>query len=405
MPDDLLNEIELLENDPHPNFVKIFKLNKLVLNKLIQIGISGSTETRPFKWDDLTSSFSQILECIEPNSIILEYTSIADYTYCLSLTRKGAKVNRIGKTKEIKEISINCKRKLQQYNIGFNELFSFSQILLQPIEKIPSDIKKIIVIKDDSLLSVPFELLLLDKPQHDYKNNHYLILDYEITYAYSISMIFRKLDSNIDKSNYDFIGFAPTEPTGSETSQFSILNNSFPEISYISDLFLSNSQRALCLYGIDANADNFCRYSSMANILHIATHTVTSKNDLTSLYFSSYPDSISSKHIDYYNILDLFSCPKLVVLASCSSYSGRSIDGEGIQNIGRAFSLNGSTYVISSLYRLDDEFSYRFMSRFYEKLLKTNNITKSLCESKREFAKDPKYSYPTYWSNYILTGK
>lgn len=404
--DETNNALELLENDPLTNLRELFELSSFLFEKMKWSEHSSKKNKLQYNWKNEQIIATGIKEIIDSQTIILEYNTIDGFLYCLSITNNSIYLNKIGEIKELRNLINECNNKLRKFSIDFNQLFDLSNILLAPIKNISSLIKKIIIIKDEKLLTIPFDALLLSKPENDSKNNSYLINDYDISYSYSINLNLRKSSQVTRNDNFDFIGFTPTDFHCDKQNPADQLNSSIGEISDISRLFENSNLNSLTLFGKEANIENFYNFAGKTKILHIATHSSINNNSLqTELILNSSNDNNSDNLITYFDILNLPNSPELVILASCSSNSGKLFEGEGIQNIGRAFAIKGASFIISSLFRLDDEFSYKFMSVFYNKLLATKNIKKSFCESKREFIRDIKYYYPTYWSNFNIIEK
>lgn len=398
------NDIEQLEDDRSSNLSEMFRLSKILFDKIKNTKFYETRYTNLNNWNNFEPNNINYARSIEDNTLILEYTIVKDNLLCLSMTNNKVTVNKIGCTAELEKLIASCNNKLRQYSVDFNELYNLSGFLLSPVRNISSDIKKIVIIKDENLLTIPFDLLLLDKPCSDYRNNTYLIKEYDISYSYSINLLLRDFPLTDSIDNFDFVGFAPDIAEDNYQNSPEKLPNSDKEILHISSLFKAHKRNSLSLTGTEANFENFCNVAEKTGILHIAAHsTVNNSSNFGLLINSSENDNY--KLIDYFDVLNLSSSPNLVVLASCSSNSGRVIEGEGIRNIGRAFSIKGTSFIISSLFRLDDRFSYSFMSDFYSKYLISGDVTKSLCAAKRECINSAIYSYPTYWSNFNLIGK
>jgi CHAT domain-containing protein len=362
----------------------------------------GNLSNNIHHFNSLNEFSTQAYKVHDSTILILEYTKIKDKIYCLMLSCKGMKVNYIGKASEIEFLSKHCFNQLKVFSIDFKELFQLSKILLLPIETNQHVFQKMIIIKDDNSIPIPFDVLLMGIPEPGYQNNQYLIDKYDISYAHSIKFVLTPFYVKPKIDIYSFVGFAPTsfENSNSNTDN---LDGSQMEISNISKLFTEYHKNSTVFFGEDANAINFSQFAGKTSILHIATHSFETKLHQSGFLLSSQDTSLNMHLIDYYDILNLCINPRLVVLSSCTSNSGTLIQGEGIQNLGRAFSMTGSSNIISSLFRVHDDFSSLFMSDFYKRLLKTGSIDKSLSESKRFFLKSKQYSYPTFWSNFNLT--
>ncbi len=408
--DEAHNQLEIIENDRTSNLIELYELSNLIFKEIRNSAIKqnkyiGRSNTQhSYAIDPI--SLKNINQSIDLNTVLLEYTVTNGFLYCISLTKKSIQISKIGNIEVLKNVITNCNRKLNQFSLDFNQLYELSKILLSPLINTPESITKIIVIKDEDLLTIPFDILLLAKPESTYQNNSYLIKKYDISYSYSINHFLKRKPTSQKLNNFDFIGFSPITLTNSNANNFQELEGANKELANITSLFSTKNQKVLSLYGSDANIENFYKLSSKANILHLATHSdITGKSKQKGFILNSSSNDFTYDVVTYYDVLNLTTSPNLVVLASCSSNSGKLLEGEGIQNIGRAFSIKGASYVISSLYRLDDEFSHLFMTSFYNHLLISKEIKNSLCKTKRAFIASERYSYPTYWSNFNIIGE
>jgi CHAT domain-containing protein len=407
--DEIYSTIESFESDRSSNLLNIRELSKNLFSKIKELERKKDNYRQNSKKqinllnEEITSTMFRKL--INDQMIILEYTTIKDYLFCLSITNNNIKITKIEKTQELENQIIDCRKGLRQFSLDFNKLYDLSNILLAPLKNISTGINKIVVIKDESFLAIPFDILILSKPRPNFQDNFYLIKKYDISYSYSVALLFRNASTISRKSNFEFIGFAPTDFVGNPGNLVESLSGSKDEVLQISNLFIKTNLNSMALTGSDANFENFYNYAEKTNILHVATHSsVNSKSFDSGLLVNPTSKGLNNV-ITYYDILNLQSSPHLIVLASCSSNSGKLLEGEGIQNIGRAFSIKGASFIISSLFRLDDKFSCKFTTKFYKNLLASKDIKKSLCKTKREFITDVNYSYPTYWSNFNIIGK
>ena len=75
-----------------------------------------------------------------------------------------------------------------------------------------SNIENIIIISNDSLSLIPFETLLTYKRSDDFHNFStypFLLKEYTISYAPSVSMLYNKINSKYENSNNKIAIFAP----------------------------------------------------------------------------------------------------------------------------------------------------------------------------------------------------
>ena len=103
------------------------------------------------------------------------------------------------------------------------------------------------------------------------------------------------------------------------------------------------------------------------------------------------------------SLLDLRET-ELVVLSACETGKGEVNNSEGVYGLRKAFSDAGAQNIIMSLWKVDDNVTQEFMSRFYEFWL---NDKTSIREAfnKTQLEIKAKYPQPYYWGAFILVGE
>ncbi len=251
----------------------------------------------------------------------------------------------------------------------------------------PEDIRaylthKITIIPDYILQTIPFEALILDKKK-------YLIEDYEINYAYSIS--FLEQNRKLKRTwAHDFLGFAPV----SYANQLPALSNSKTEITKIaanfkSTLFLQNQ----------ATKKKFINQLSNYKIIHLSTHA--DANDSITPWIATHDDKITLN-----DIYATKNNAELVVLSACNTSIGTIQKGEGIMSLARGFFNTGANSVVSTLWKADDKSTLELTTDFYKNLKNGKPKSTSLRLAKLNYLKNHSLSdaSPYYWSSLILIG-
>ena len=156
--------------------------------------------------------------------------------------------------------------------------------------------------------------------------------------------------------------------------------------------------------------DVFGLLSQLGNhrYVHIYTHGYfDKKNPLEShLLFSNF--QLSANNI--YDWLDQGIknevLTDLITLAACESGSSKVLTGDETLGLPRAFLFAGVNTLLTSMWRVDAQFTDRFITRFYEKLAQGSSKVQALKNTIQEMRSIyPKYDHPFYWGSYILIGK
>ena len=93
---------------------------------------------------------------------------------------------------------------------------------------------------------------------------------------------------------------------------------------------------------------------------------------------------------------------KLVVLSCCHSAGGQ-IRSEGVVGIARAFLGSGARSVLAALWAIEDKATKKFMSCFYEHLVRGESASESLHQSMK-WMRDHRFSEVGQWAPFVLIG-
>lgn len=162
--------------------------------------------------------------------------------------------------------------------------------------------------------------------------------------------------------------------------QKGVLYGSYIEGMYINQLF----EDSTLLSREDANHDNFLDIIS-PKILHISTHGEYVDSDQLMengrLCLSGY-NKTDSGYVTAAEIQDMdLTDTELVVLSACQTGQGKSIGGEGVYGIRRAFELAGAKTLLLTVEEIDDYNAALFMKIFYQYYKKSRNAMQSYQET------------------------
>jgi len=142
-------------------------------------------------------------------------------------------------------------------------------------------------------------------------------------------------------------------------------------------------------------------------VLHLATHGLVSKNEpmLSGLLLGGSGDT--SRMWLAPEISRARHSADLVILSACRSATGKSIDGEGMMSLSRAFMESGASQVVGSLWQVQDKSTGAFIEAFYNGLLVEKlEVKEALTYAQRAMYLNTErdWSDPYYWAAFQLNG-
>ena len=81
-------------------------------------------------------------------------------------------------------------------------------------------------------------------------------------------------------------------------------------------------------------------------------------------------------------------------------------NGDAIYGLKRAISVAGSESSVLSLWKVDDQVTAEFMSKFYQRLITGEGKSEALFNTQLEFRnhKNKDFRHPYYWAAFQLSG-
>ncbi len=269
------------------------------------------------------------------------------------------------------------------------------RLLVKPIENKLAGQKQLMIIPDDELNELPFEMLMDE-------SDHYLLEKFAISYNYSCSL----LTSNpiAETRNKNALAMAPFVP-GSEMVE----NSGQDELAHSGEEI--RGLQGTRLEGKEASKAAFLSNAGRYEILHLATHAYANDSIPAKSFIAFYPSSTDSFQNRLY-LPEIYTLPlssaRLTILSACETGSGLLLKGEGIMGLSRAFSYAGCPNLVSSLWRADDAATSFINHRFRTRLQSGDNIAKCLQQARLDYLSDSKIDArmktPAYWAHLRLTG-
>jgi CHAT domain-containing protein len=292
----------------------------------------------------------------------------------------------------------------------------FSLLLKDAIKNLP--IKNIVIIPDGKLSYLPFEILLMEKPEGtvgNYSSLSYLLTKYSITYGYSATLHFNRNRSSRDGDENGILSFAPdydnfdklsnkqTASLGKFRNAITALKWNEHEIASIHNFFKGDAYP-----GSKATERRFKQLAGKYAVIHLAMHALLDDAEPMNsrLVFSQNIDGAEDGYLYAFELYGMQLNARMVVLSACNTAYGELANGEGVMSLGRAFAYAGVPSVVMSHWKVDDEATSVLMEYFYKHLSEGMNKSEALRMAKLNYLEkaDPAKIHPFYWGAFVTTG-
>jgi CHAT domain-containing protein len=144
-----------------------------------------------------------------------------------------------------------------------------------------------------------------------------------------------------------------------------------------------------------------------ADVVHIAASTVAQgeRPGEAGIALAAGADG-SDGLLRPHEIASLALRARLVVLSACGTGLGRSVAGEGLHGLARAFLIAGAPAIVPSQWDVSDRATAELMERFYRELAAGVRAERALALAARELRREslPLYAHPYYWAPFTYFG-
>ena len=266
---------------------------------------------------------------------------------------------------------------------------------------------RLLIIPDGIFNYLPFETLLTAAPLESlrYRSYPYLLHDFTISYAYSISQWLNDRERSVPfvPNRRSCLAIAPSfQKAGSE---FAPLAHNLTEaravLAYFPGKLLADTL---------ATQQQFLAQAGEYAILHLATHALTNTSDGDYAYFVLAPaNQRPTTPYGKLYVKDFYAQQwkaQLAVLSACETGIGSFRAGEGVISLGRGFAQAGVRSTVSSLWQLNDAQTALLMEQFYQLLQAGNRKDDALQTAKLRLLSQSSHdlAHPFYWASYLPYG-
>lgn len=362
-----------------------------------------------------TKSLAEVQNLLDSRTTLIEYFVGVNSLYTFVVDKDSLYVHEQKITEDLNESVESLQTAIinNNYEDYLQNGYALYQLLIQPVkDKIVGD--RLIIIPDDELWHVNFDLLLTSNQKATYKNLNYLMKDHAISYGYSSNlMVLESERKNPLPSNKGILAFSfnrsEQDTEGNTISMQALrgisddLPGSRAEIEAISELVDGDYY-----YGNLADKANFKKNAQDYSILHLAVHgSLDEDHPMNSkLQFTTTIDSIERGALYAYELYNMSLNADLAVLSACNTGSGQIAKGEGIMSLGRAFTYAGCKSLILTQWELPDASTSELMRAFYQGLKDGLPKDIALQQAKLQYLADATepMSSPLYWGSFIFLG-
>ena len=358
-------------------------LISIELDSLHNVYTEKFPKYKNLKFSNKTIHISDVQNSLDAHTQFIIYFLGENNLYTFNITKEEVTLLKSKIANEIVEKTISLKSKLlTQKDIENTSKRLYLYLLSQQIDLTKN---KIIIVPDNVLNYIPFEILQNDK-------NKYLIEDFTVSYSGSVHLFLELKNDffNYSLPNY-WVGFSP------KYQQDNKISSSLDEVSTISEIV--NGKKFI---GVNSKKQNFLNNNKDYSIIHLAMHAEINNNNplYNKLFFTD-------NELTYSEISILNNKANLAVLSACNTGFGKLEKGEGVMSMARAFHFSGVPSVLMSLWKVPDKETKDIMVFFYKHLKKGETKNLALKNAKLDYlasTKDKNLKHPYFWSGFVLNG-
>lgn len=390
-----------------------------------------------FRYRIPTVTPDAVCQFLKPRDLFVEYflDKKQELLYIFTIDHQtGLQIKRVpfpkGDLDCIQELytslqSILLVRIAQKNSFGQTSAGLYQQLIAPIAEKLEGK-EKLLLVVEEELFYVPFELLLSKTPNDNRQQPDFLIRHLEVSYQYATSTFIHQQRARLASKpspTADLLVFAPVfgkelsmrwgqREASSSTKQSTVDVGSFTSLPFSeleakSIVHLRDSAHTSLLLHEQATEKALkASLQTPHQWIHLSSHSFA---DLANPKYSGIacaPSSDEEDGILYANEIYTLQIPTdLVVLSSCESGMGQLQEGEGMLGINRAFAYAGVPNVVYSLWKVNDRASSNLMIEFYKNVFAGKTYSAALRAAKLKMLDNPSTASPNFWGGFLLMGQ
>ena len=382
---------------------------------------------------------------LAPGRVLVEYVLSEEGLYAFVVDQKRCRFYQLPVNREVLERQIEDllspfeefrQGRIDLLHIGFDVSLAHSiyREIFKPLEPALSGAREVIVVPDDVLHYLPFEILARSPKlgpadrrvrYKQYAQVDWLLRHYTISYAVSATSLDPELRRR-DKVPARFLAFAEPLVDRDKLRNKSTLRGAASPLDALGSLgpipqasrevhaisrLMRDRWEVIELEGQDANEKAFFQLAPQAAYLHFAVHSIVdeARPEYSALILAA--DDESDGFLQTFEILEAELNSTLVTLSSCETALGRLYRAEGLLSLKRAFLIAGAHSILVTLWSIHDS-SADFMEDFYRFIVADRAPVTALRQAKLGYLEKTKplgedlslsLSHPFFWAPFSLT--
>jgi CHAT domain-containing protein/Flp pilus assembly protein TadD len=371
-----------------------------------------------------------IQSLLDPRSALLEYVMGRDRSFLFVATRESLHSYRLPPKREIEllvrelraALASPSRREFGRYVSAARRLYD---LLLAPAAEILRGQHRLLIAPDGALYHLPFEALIGDGAggrQRGYRDPRYLLNRWAISYTPSASVLAglraRPAGNSDSSPGKIFLAFAdpayeadsagaPMRTAGlTGRGKLRRLVETSREVSGIARLYRPEDAAIFARQSATEEQVKINEAVGRARRLHFATHARMDEQrpQASGLLLARSADSPEDDVLQIAEVFGLKLRAELVVLSACETGLGRTLSGEGVIGLTRAFMSAGARSVAVSLWQVADASTAELMVGFYSHLDRSSDKAEALRRAKLELIEAGRYAHPYFWAPFVLSG-
>ena len=378
------------------------------------------------RYDTNPATLSLAQSLLTEDETLISYLFTEDKLFALLIDQSGISAVDLGINSDIPdriELIRNTVLSGQTAQFSDTSIRLYEKLIAPLIDKISTN--RLIIVPDQSLHFLPFELLLTGSDAARYHQMPFLIRDYMISYTPSVSVL-QRMQERRSENPRNLLAMAPFNQSIAEfniagdveryAGNLSPLPLTRYETSEISKLF--RQRRAFMDFFFPQKTDVFLHTDASKELLtstslqdysyiHFATHAFVNElnPEFSGIVLWGEDDNPDSGIVYVADIYNLNMNADLVVLGACETGLGTMYRGEGLIGFTRAFIYAGAANLLVSKWRVSDQPTSKLMIHFYEFMKDGFSYSEALQLAKLELIDHPEYAAPVNWAAFILQGR